>query len=77
MVDLRDDYNQRTVQNGSLNYPNDQIKNVPYSVMDRLGTEAANWAMFEDILDDYIGIYFTRAEFDNYCEFWRTGLYNN
>ncbi len=69
-VDLQDDFNQRTCIYGGPTYPNDAIKNVPHYVLDRIARESTIWGNCKPILQEYVGMYYTQTEFNNYCEFY-------
>lgn len=70
-VDLRDSFNQGAFDS---RYVNDDISNVPYEVLNRLARESRYFNNptqgFRQKLDDYIGVYFTQAQFDNYIYAW-------
>lgn len=73
-VDLQDKYNQGT--NSSVK-PNDEIKNVPHSVMRRIAQEVTSWTQCRNILEEYIGVYYTAEEFNNFISAYDYWFNNN
>ena len=64
-VDLRDDYNQFNYLYGENTglYPHDVIKNVPYSILKEIATNAEDWVTVKKILRTYISQgYYTEAQ---------------
>lgn len=79
-VDLRDKFNQcQWVRDNRdpysiLLYPYDEISNVPYIAINRLAKESAHWNNsndgFKQKLAQYIGVYFTKGEYDSFVMTW-------
>jgi hypothetical protein len=61
-IDLTDDLNQR----GGALAPNDDIENVPPSVIWDVIKACQTWPQCRDIMENYVGTYYTSTEFDNY-----------
>ena len=68
-VDLRDDYNQCERLNNSR-YPNDAIKNVPYSLINKLARESS-WAGVKQVLREHISSgYYTETQLNDFLVQW-------
>jgi hypothetical protein len=61
LIDLIDDFNQAVHGSGTLNY--DAVSNIPRAVIYKIANEARTWEDCRNILDNYIGTYYTSSEF--------------
>lgn len=68
-IDLTDDYNQLA---DDVYYPDDEIKNVPASVIWSIVSTSESWTVYRWKLQSYVGTgagkYYTSTEFNNWIE---------
>ena len=68
-VDLRDNYNQCERLNNSR-YANDAIKNVPYSLINKLARESS-WTGVKKVLREHISSgYYTETQLNDFLVQW-------
>lgn len=73
-VDLYDNYNQGE-SDSSYNY--DTISSVPNSIIISLATNNSNWGQIKNQLQNYIGLYFSQSDYNQYISPYDYFLANN
>jgi len=62
-IDLVDNWNQKNASGFD-----EQIKNVPTSVIRKIIKECSNWSACKKVLQQYIGVYYTARQLKNYTD---------
>ena len=69
-VDLFDSYNQYIYDS---NHNPDPINGFSHSIVRTIASDCKNWDQVKEVLDDYIGVYYTQSEYDSYVapyDYW-------
>lgn len=69
-VDLIDTYNQGTTDSKNLD---ETISKLPHSIIRSIAIECTSWSSMRAKLQQYVGVYYTKDQFDEYCmpyDYW-------
>ena len=69
-VDLFDNYNQSSI---SSIYNNDSINGFSHGIVRQISANCKTWSDVKNVLDDYVGVYYTQGQYNEYVapyEYW-------